>query len=42
MTEDISLERLEDEFYISRYHIVREFKKLTGETPHAYIVKSKT
>ena len=41
LTEDISLERLENEFYISRYHIVREFKKLTGETPHSYIVKSK-
>ncbi len=40
LTEDISLERLENEFYISRYHIVREFKKLTGETPHSYIVKS--
>ena len=41
LTEDISLERLENEFYISRYHIVREFKKLTGETPHSYIVKSR-
>ena len=41
LTEDISLERLENEFYVSRYHIVREFKKLTGETPHSYIVKSK-
>lgn len=41
LTEDISLERLEKEFYISRYHIVREFKKLTGDTPHSYIVKSK-
>ena len=41
LTEDISLECLENEFHISRYHIVREFKKLTGETPHSYIVKSK-
>ena len=41
LTEDISLERLEEEFYISRYHIVREFKKMTGDTPHAYIVKSR-
>ena len=41
LTEDISLERLEQEFYVSRYHIVREFKKMTGETPHAYIVKSR-
>ena len=35
LTEDISLERLENEFYVSRYHIVREFKKMTGETPHS-------
>ena len=41
LTENITLERLEDEFYVSRYHIVREFKKMTGETPHAYIVKSR-
>jgi len=41
LTEDISLERLENEFYVSRYHIVREFKKMTGETPHSYIVKSR-
>lgn len=41
LTEDITLERLEDEFYVSRYHIVREFKKMTGETPHAYIVKAR-
>ena len=38
LIEDISLERLENEFYISRYHIVK-FKKMTGETPHSYIIQ---
>ena len=41
LTEDLTLEQLEKEFYISRYHICREFKKMTGQTPHAYIVKAR-
>lgn len=41
LLEDLSLERLEKEFFISRYHIIREFKKHTGMTPHAYIIKSR-
>ena len=41
LTEDLPLEQLEKEFYISRYHICREFKKMTGQTPHAYIVKAR-
>ena len=41
VSEELLNRLLENEFYISRYHIVREFKKLTGETPHSYIVKSK-
>lgn len=41
LTEDLSLEQLEKEFFISRYHICREFKRATGQTPHAYIVKAR-
>lgn len=41
LTEEISLERLEREFYISKFHISREFKKTTGITLHRYIVKAK-
>lgn len=41
LTEDLTLEQLEKEFFISRYHICREFKKMTGQTPHAYIVKAR-
>ena len=41
LSEDLSLEALEEQFYVSRYHLCREFKKLTGQTIHAYIVKSR-
>jgi len=41
LTEDLTLEQMEKEFFISRYHICREFKRTTGQTPHAYIVKAR-
>ncbi len=41
LTEELTLEQLEKEFFISRYHICREFKRTTGQTPHAYIVKAR-
>lgn len=41
ITEEISLDRLEKEFYVSKFHISREFKKTTGLTLHRYIVKAK-
>lgn len=41
ITEEIPLERLEQEFNISRRHIQREFKKGTGQTVHSYIIKTK-
>lgn len=41
LTEDLSLETFEEQFYVSRYHLCREFKKLTGQTIHSYIVKSR-
>lgn len=41
LTDDLSLEVLEEQFFVSRYHLCREFKKLTGQTIHSYIVKSR-
>ena len=41
LTEELTLEQLEKEFFVSRYHICREFKRMTGQTPHAYIVKAR-
>ncbi|MEG0485019.1 MAG: AraC family transcriptional regulator [Oscillospiraceae bacterium] len=41
LSEEISLDRLEKEFYVSKYHISREFKRQTGDSVHSYIVKAK-
>ncbi|MEG0763310.1 MAG: AraC family transcriptional regulator [Oscillospiraceae bacterium] len=41
LNEEISLERLEKEFFVSRYHIAREFKRQTGDSVHSHIVKAK-
>lgn len=41
LTSDLSLEVLEEQFFVSRHHLCREFKKLTGQTIHSYIVKSR-
>ncbi len=41
ITEEISLNNLEKRFYVSKFHISREFKKATGLTVHRYIVKAK-
>ena len=38
---DLSLDILEEQFFVSRHHLCREFKKLTGQTIHSYIVKSR-
>ena len=38
---DLSLSVLENQFYVSKHHLCREFKKLTGQTIHSYIVKSR-
>ena len=40
LTEDLSLDRLEKEFYVSRHHLIRQFKLHTGQTVHQYIVKA--
>lgn len=34
--KDLSLEALSKKFYISKYHLLREFKKYTGYTPYEY------
>lgn len=41
LSEELTLERLEKVFFVSRYHICREFKKQTGQTLHSYITKNR-
>ncbi len=48
MVEKISMERPGKmrlstckEFYVSRSHLIREFKKRTGQTVHSYIVQAR-
>jgi len=36
LAEPLSLDTLSKRFYISKYHLFREFKKCTGYTPHEY------
>lgn len=35
--EDITLDALQDKFYISKYYLCREFRRVTGLTVHDYI-----
>lgn len=35
----ISLEELSDRFAVSKYHLVRQFKKYTGSSPYDYLLK---
>ncbi|MDF2944161.1 MAG: rhaS [Herbinix sp.] len=39
--EDITVNELSEYFYLSKFHLSREFKKYTGTTMHRYIVKKK-
>ena len=41
LTEEITLETLEREFFVSRHHLIREFRKRTGQTVHRYIIKAR-
>lgn len=41
LTDDLSLNTLEKEFFVSKEHISREFKKNTGLTLHSYIMRSR-
>lgn len=41
LDEEITLQQLEKHFFVSHEHISREFKRQTGQTIHAYIIKAK-
>lgn len=41
LDEDLSLEKLADEFYVSKYHIAHVFKDNTGISIHQYITKKR-
>lgn len=37
LNSDLSLDTLSEKFYLSKYHLLREFKKYTGYTIHSYV-----
>ncbi|MHB8062163.1 MAG: AraC family transcriptional regulator [Ruminiclostridium sp.] len=39
--EDITIDELSEQFYLSKYHLLREFKRHSGTTIHKYIVQKK-
>lgn len=39
--DDITIDKLSEHFYLSKFHLSREFKKHTGTTIHRYIVQKK-
>lgn len=41
LDSEISLDGLSDQFYLSKYHLLREFKKHTGTTIHRYILQKR-
>lgn len=41
LEEDITVDDLSEYFYLSKFHLSREFKKHTGTTIHRYIVQKK-
>ncbi len=41
LDSELSLENISAEFYISKYHLLREFKKYTGFTIHRFIQKKR-
>lgn len=41
LEEDITIDKLSEYFYLSKFHLSREFKKHTGTTIHRYIVQKK-
>lgn len=41
LDEDLTLERLADEFYVSKYHIAHVFKENVGLSIHQYITKKR-
>ncbi len=38
---EISLDKLSERFYLSKYHLCREFKKYMGTTIHRYIIQKR-
>ncbi len=41
INEDITIDKISECFYISKFHLSREFKKHTGATIHRYITRKK-
>jgi AraC-like DNA-binding protein len=41
LEEAITIEELSQQFYLSRFHLLREFKKYSGTTLHKFIVQKK-
>ncbi|MZK52776.1 AraC family transcriptional regulator [Clostridium beijerinckii] len=41
INEELTIDELSKEFYLSKFHLSREFKKYTGTTIHRYIVQKK-
>lgn len=41
LSEDLSLETLSKKFFTSKYHLLREFKKYAGYTPHDYALQKR-
>ena len=42
LDQDLSLKEIAAASYLSPFHFVRVFKKLTGTTPHAYLAGIRT
>ena len=36
--DDIDLDNIADEAYFSKFHFIRQFKKIYGKTPHQYLI----
>lgn len=41
LNEDLTIDTISKEFYLSKFHLSREFKKYTGTTIHKYIIQKK-
>ena len=39
--EPVTADQLADEVHMSKYHFLRKFKKLTGVTPHSFVINKK-
>lgn len=41
LSEDLSIEKLSERFYLSKYHMMRKFKEETGYSIHQYILEKR-